>query len=497
MTTTTKAGGAGFAATVLSEWTKLRTVRSWRVCLLASVALTVLVSVLGASGSSTSGDPGGPQPIGPGGQPVTDSFHLRHLTLVGDGAITARVASLGGPGTLPDWAKAGVIVKESTQPGSRYAAAMVTASHGVRLQSNYVDDRPGSGPPPGSPTAWLRLIRDGGLVHAYESLDGSHWSDLGTADVGLGTTRVEVGLFVASPMSFRTKRGFASSSAGAFPTTGVATFTDVQVTGTTLGNWHAEDIGTPAAVGSPGDAGSTTMSGVSVTLTGSGDIAPDPPDADLVRMGMTGVFIGILPVIAVSVLFMTAEYRSGMVATSLAATSRRGRLLAAKSLVIGIVTLAAGLIGSVLSHVVAQPILRTNGFEPPSFPSVSLTDGPVIRAIVGTAVVVALIAVLSLALATVVRRSAAAIAVTVLLIVLPQVLVSGLPLGAARLLLQATPGAGFAVQRTVERFEQVETLCLPEDGCLFKHALAGLGVTGLYAIGGLLLATSLFRRRDA
>lgn len=495
--TTTEAAGAGFAATVRSEWTKLRTVRSWRVCLLASVAVIVLVSVLGASGSSTSRNPDDPQRVGPGGQPVTDTFHFRHVTLEGDGAITARVMSLGGPGTLPGWAKAGVIVKESVQAGSRYAAAMVTAGHGVRLQSNFVDDRPGSGPPAGPTTAWLRLTRDGSLVHASESSDGSHWIDLGTADVGLATARVEVGLFVASPMSFRTKRGFASSSAGAFPTTGVAAFTDVQVTGTTVDSWQAEDIGTNATVGPAGDPGSTTMSAGSVTLTGSGDIAPDPPDADLVRMGLTGVFIGILPVIAVAVLFMTAEYCSGMVAASLAATSRRSRLLAAKSLVIAVVTFAAGLLGSVLSHLVAQPILRSNGFEPPSFPIMSLTDGPVIRAIVGTAVAIALVAVLSLAIATVVRRTAAAITATVLLIVLPQILVSGLPVGAARLLLQATPGAGFAVQQTVERFEQVETLCLPEDGCLFENPLAGLGVAALYATGGLLLAMYLFRRRDA
>ena len=53
------------------------------------------------------------------------------------------------------WAKAGIIIKESTQPGSAYAAMMVTADHGVRMQDDYTNDTAGQ------PGAVSRLPRAG------------------------------------------------------------------------------------------------------------------------------------------------------------------------------------------------------------------------------------------------------------------------------------------------------------------------------------------------
>ena len=38
------------------------------------------------------------------------------------------------------WAKAGLIIKENLTQGSAYAAIMVAADHGVRMQWNYTGD---------------------------------------------------------------------------------------------------------------------------------------------------------------------------------------------------------------------------------------------------------------------------------------------------------------------------------------------------------------------
>ena len=38
------------------------------------------------------------------------------------------------------WAKAGIIIKASTKPGSAYAAVMATPAHGVRMQYDYTHD---------------------------------------------------------------------------------------------------------------------------------------------------------------------------------------------------------------------------------------------------------------------------------------------------------------------------------------------------------------------
>ncbi|WP_353951526.1 hypothetical protein V6K52_18135 [Knoellia sp. S7-12] len=487
-------------AAIRSEWTKLLTVRSWQLSLLASIALTLLVSLMGAAGSSTDSNEHPPLRA-PDGIAVKDAFHFDHTTLEGDGSITARVASFSGVKEFPAWAKAGVMVKESTEPGSRYAAVMTTAEHGVRLQWNYVGDRAGAGPTgPDGRTPWLRITRDGARVSAHQSTDGTAWKEVGSVAVGFTASSVELGLFVASPMYLTTERGIAGSSAGASSTQSTASFTDVSVSGTTRGEWRSEDIGSTGE-GPPTTEGSTTPTSAAAagtfTLVGSGDIAPDGEPDNATRLGLSGAYLGVIPVITLAALLMTAEYRSGMVATTVAATSRRHRVVLAKATVIGVAAFLSGLIACVAAYLVTQPILRDNGFAPPTFRATSLTDPDTLQAVVGSAAVIGLVGVLSLGVATIVRRSAPAITLVILVMVLPQLLVAALPVGAARVMLQVTPGAGWSVQQTATRFPQIESFCLPEDGCVFDQPVVGLGVTALYAVIALLVAGYAFRRRDA
>ena len=56
-----------------------------------------------------------------------------------------------------------------------------------------------------------------------------------------------------------------------------------------------------------------------------------------------GTFAGLIAVIVVATIFITAEYRRGLIRITLAASPRRGRVLAAKAIVIGSVTFVAGL----------------------------------------------------------------------------------------------------------------------------------------------------------
>ena len=113
-------------------------------------------------------------------------------------SLTGQVAI--GPGSngqsqmgsgLQPWSKAGIIIKENTSQGSAYAAMMVTGSNGVRMQWDYVNDRPGL---PGSVSAsaprWLRLVRDGDTITGYDSADGTHWTPVGTVTLpGLTTPK--------------------------------------------------------------------------------------------------------------------------------------------------------------------------------------------------------------------------------------------------------------------------------------------------------------------
>ena len=148
----------GFAQLLHAEWTKFRTVRGWIITLLVAVLVMVGIGLLSAAGTSSGcqqvGGSGPARsgagcmptfPLGPGGEPVTDSFYVVHQPLTGDGSITVRVTSLTGllspasgpqgqgpgdmvPGLMP-WSKAGVIIKENLNQGSPYAALMLSLIH--------------------------------------------------------------------------------------------------------------------------------------------------------------------------------------------------------------------------------------------------------------------------------------------------------------------------------------------------------------------------------
>lgn len=226
-----RVGRDGFLPLLHAEWTKFRTVRGWVTGMMAAALMMVLFALLVGVGGDQKGSPS--VPIGPGGGPVTDSFYFVHQPLTGNGSITVSVSALESsipkgpgdlrPGSVP-WAKAGLIIKQSTRQGSPYAAIMVTGSHGVRMQDGYVNDTAG---PPGPVSAEsprrLRLDRSGDTITGYASTDGTHWTEVGTAQVsGLGST-AQVGLFVASPP--------AVGGGGTAGSVSTATFGDLRTQG--------------------------------------------------------------------------------------------------------------------------------------------------------------------------------------------------------------------------------------------------------------------------
>lgn len=196
-------------------------------------------------------------------------------------------------------------------------------------------------------------------------------------------------------------------------------------------------------------------------------------------------------------LFITAEYRRGMILTTLTASPRRGRVLVAKAVVLAGVTFVAGLVGATLSFLLSEPELRDRMPNPLFHPDVALTDAPVLRAVVGTAVLLAAVAVLALALGAILRNTAVAVTLMVVALVLPLVLLSGLPLDAAQWVMRLTPLAGFAVQRTLPDYEHVDAVCMPENGCYPQGPWVGLSVLCTWAIVLLGVAVWRLRRRDA
>jgi ABC-2 type transport system permease protein len=209
---------------------------------------------------------------------------------------------------------------------------------------------------------------------------------------------------------------------------------------------------------------------------------------DLTKLSLTGTYLGQAVVAIVAVLAIGGEYATGMIRTTLAAMPRRTTMLAAKAGVVTAVTLAAGTLAVLGSLLAGRLILPGHGYTPANgYPVLSLANGTVLRAAAGTVLYLALIALLSLGIATAVRDAAVAIGAVLGLLYLFPILtqVAGSP-GVARHLQQIGPmTAGLEIQASTG------LRGLPIG------PWAGLGVLAAWAAAALLAGALVLRLRDA
>jgi len=276
-----------------------------------------------------------------------------------------------------------------------------------------------------------------------------------------------------------------------------ASFDEVSVRGDLLTHsWTGDAIGANAFYPLASTASSWhRLSRNAFAITGSGDIAPrvggSTLNGDEGGSILVGAIPGLIVLIVVATLFVTSEYRRGLIRITLTASPRRGRVLAAKALVVGSAAFAAGLVGTALAAVIVHHVLIANGNY--LLPVSRLTEA---RVIVGTALLLAVAAVLALALGTAFRRGAAAVVTAIVLLVLPLILVYTLPAGESNWLMRLTPTAAFAVQGTQPRSPLVASAYTVKNGYYPLAPWAGLAVLCGYAAIALASATWLLRRRD-
>jgi len=483
--------GAGFVQVLRAEWTKLRSLRSTWICVALTIGLTILLAYLAGKGNTTDANRFGPQRF--------FQAQLVHQSLTGDGSIVARVAKQEETG--PD-AKAGLMIsgpviaptdKTGAGPAPAYAAIMVTPEHGVRWQADFTHKATGSSDPA---PRWLKLTRAGSRVTGYESPDGVTWTQVGTTEVTELPATALVGMFVSSPPTdVKTiRRSPTSTESSPDYTLSTAVFDSVRLTGVdgepVSGAWqHLDTSGPPRELPHDNVAGSFTEDDGRFTVSGAGDLGVQPPgtggDNDVVRDTLGGILIGFIAMAVIAALYITTEFRRGIIRTTFTATPRRGQVLAAKAVVLAATAFVTGVAAAVPAFLISQPLLRENGFAPPAYPRVSLTDGPVLRAVVGTGLVLALLAVLALALGALFRSSAAAITVVIALVVLPLIIGPFLTLGDEAWLKRITPGAGMAIQQTRERWDDA------------IGPWPGIAVLCGWVAVALVAAVVQLRRRDA
>jgi uncharacterized repeat protein (TIGR01451 family) len=222
--------------------------------------------------------------------PPTDQPHFVYQTMPGDGTIVARVRYQ----TNSDpFAKAGIMIRQSTTLGAPWVDALVTpdvspnnpaingvgcdanwclsplppvppVGYGVRMQTYTGSEATGT-PLTGytDPNKWLKLVRAGTTFTSYESIDGKTWTLIGTKTVSM-TGPVDIGLFDIS------HRGTVLGTA-AFDH---VTLTKVPVPGPLPAPWQDTDVGSPAIAGSAGYTAKTslfTVNGAGTDIFGTSD----------------------------------------------------------------------------------------------------------------------------------------------------------------------------------------------------------------------------------
>jgi regulation of enolase protein 1 (concanavalin A-like superfamily) len=149
------------------------------------------------SGSSTSAD--GVYRISAGGADIwgsRDSFEFVQRAVDGDVRFVTRVTSQTNTHA---WAKAGLMIRESANAGSRHVSLFQTPANGAVLQYRSTPDSSSFhvGAVASSPPAWLRLDRSGDRFSAYVSDDGVNWKIVGSVAVPMAAV-VLVGYAVTS-----------------------------------------------------------------------------------------------------------------------------------------------------------------------------------------------------------------------------------------------------------------------------------------------------------
>ncbi|MCL5736030.1 MAG: discoidin domain-containing protein [Actinobacteria bacterium] len=164
---------------------------------------------------------------------AADQFRFAGKQLNGDGAITAKVESIDNTDA---WAKCGVMIRESLDPGSRFAAVYATPGNGVRYQARTLNQGTATSDTSVATTeqkalktpVWIKVERKGSSFSGFYSTDGVTWTAMSwnPQTINMGAS-VRIGLAVT---------GHDSGTAA-------GVFSSISTTGNVSGAWQVEAIG--------------------------------------------------------------------------------------------------------------------------------------------------------------------------------------------------------------------------------------------------------------
>ncbi|MBN1509604.1 MAG: LamG domain-containing protein [Sedimentisphaerales bacterium] len=214
---------------------------------------------------------------------LADEFRFAFKTLTGNGSIVAKVDRLVD---RDPWTKAGVMIRQSLDVDSAFAAVYVSGDSGIHYQARLramveaVSDTDVSTAEQNAlrEPAWIKIERAGDQFNGYYSLDGAQWTAMSWNPQTLYMTGpVYIGLAVTSHV---------------VGNPAVAEFSGVKTTGNVSGAWNVEEVGGVHPANSRADlyvALQDSRNRTAVVKYADGAIATDWTQWDVPLNSFTGV----------------------------------------------------------------------------------------------------------------------------------------------------------------------------------------------------------------
>jgi ABC-2 type transport system permease protein len=219
---------------------------------------------------------------------------------------------------------------------------------------------------------------------------------------------------------------------------------------------------------------------VLVCATSAGWLASGEADENPASFVTWGLMFAQITAIVLGTLAVTSEYGTGLIRATLAATPRRGAVLAAKAVVLTGTLLVAGTVTAFAGYFGGNWFLENEGV------GVALSDDGVLRAMFGSGLYMAGLGLLAAAVGLLVRHTAAALSIVLAVVFVVGTMVFLLPGAWGEWIGKLLPGNAGAGVATPVSFNP--TLLEPWAG----FAVFSAEVAALLLVGWL-----TFRRRDA
>jgi ABC-2 type transport system permease protein len=208
---------------------------------------------------------------------------------------------------------------------------------------------------------------------------------------------------------------------------------------------------------------------------GSGSVTSTGDSFDPAGVSLLGAWFGQIAFGVLGVLTVTSEYATGTIRTTLAAVPRRGMLIAAKLVLVGVVAWSVGTVVSLIAFLAGQGVLAGQ------HRSVGLGDSGSVQAVLSTGGYLAVMGLLGVAVGLLLRHTVAAVLAVLGLGLAPTLLAGLFPVWVRDHVLNYLPGpAGNRIMAADPAPDLADYLTL-----------------GAWVAGSVVVAHMLMRRRDA